>query len=432
MATHFQLYKKSTFPPLLDSYLPVHCKNQNDPNQQKTETDKVKTRNNKRDLSDEEKEEIIKQALQEQHHLETYKNVYKLKNILCEHYRTLLNEKVQKQRIQIKMSNLRLQQHIQHKGKKYIRSHKVPFCKLPHDTKYLESIPQSSSYLIIGLENELTKLGILKNQQDHENFWNLTQAGIHCSKLKEKLPDIKAKMFAAKSLPLSNSTRTNPAQALNGSINSSRLKQSTASQLQPPTHHMNQQMESQPEKEQSRTQQANETCTRNRKHEQRLHYLHHMYYFSLLNMASSKRLLKQNGQFSDFRKESCVHDLMDYLFPNWHGQSAVNHKKKMEENTFLPLVGKKQQKMHLNDCSNVSKGSKEKKNMLSQQRNKDVAEKTDDQIHNISTFAQHKMIVVPLTLEDVALCYPVLEARPLGNYWTNYADKDTIITSEKY
>ncbi|KAJ6664638.1 hypothetical protein lerEdw1_006211 [Lerista edwardsae] len=130
---------------------------------------------------------------EKQRHLETYKNLYKLRNILRERYRALLNEKVQKQRIQIKMSNLRFQQHTKQKEKKNIPSYTAPFCKLSHNTKYLESIPQSSCYLVIGLQNELTKLGILKNQQDYEDFWKLAQKGIYSSKRKETLPDIKAK-----------------------------------------------------------------------------------------------------------------------------------------------------------------------------------------------------------------------------------------------
>ncbi|KAH0622442.1 hypothetical protein JD844_024764 [Phrynosoma platyrhinos] len=116
-----------------------------------------------------------------------------LRKILCERYRTLLNKKVQKQRIQIKMFDLKFQQELKQKAKKCLPGHKVPFCKLSHDTKYLESIPQSRSYLLIGLQNELTKLGMIKNQQDYEDFWKLAHKGIHGSNLKEKLPDIKAK-----------------------------------------------------------------------------------------------------------------------------------------------------------------------------------------------------------------------------------------------
>lgn len=51
------------------------------------------------------------------HHLETYKNLYKIRNILYERYKILLNEKVLKQRIQIKAFDLK-QQQLKHKEQK--------------------------------------------------------------------------------------------------------------------------------------------------------------------------------------------------------------------------------------------------------------------------------------------------------------------------
>ncbi|XP_026560887.1 uncharacterized protein LOC113439299 [Pseudonaja textilis] len=188
-----QLYKKSTFPPLLESYLPLNCQNQNRANWQKPERNKKEPiRNNSHILSEEEKDELLKQALLEKHHLETYKNLYKIRNILYERYKTLLNQKVLKQRIQIKAFDLKHQQ-LKRKEQKCTPRRKLPFCKLSHDTKYLESVSQSNSYWVTGLHNELTKLGIIKNQQDYENFWKFAWEDIPGPKIKEKLPDIKAK-----------------------------------------------------------------------------------------------------------------------------------------------------------------------------------------------------------------------------------------------
>ncbi|XP_048363839.1 uncharacterized protein LOC125439029 isoform X2 [Sphaerodactylus townsendi] len=391
--------------------------------QEKIETDKKKQmRNNKQVLSDEEKDEIIKQALEEQHHLETFKNLYRLRHGLCEHYRTLLNEKVQKQRIQIKMSNFRVQQRIKHKEKKYIPSHKVPFCKLSHDTKYLETIPQSSSYLIIGLQNELAKLGMLRNQEDYENFWNFAQKGVLESKLKEMLPEIKAKMFAVKHSPLSTSTRTNAVKHHNGFASINRLKKSTTPSLlqsgassQFPTHHMSKQMTTQTETKEMFSE--SKTFKRNRRAEQHLHYLHHMYYFSLVNMASSKRLLEKNGQFSDVRTKQTVYDL--------HEQSGMNRNiKTMEENTCPSLVGRKQQEMYSKGFSKMFRGSKEKKRMSKQHKNKDVGERAEDQKCNITTFTQQEVMPVPLTLEDAALYHPIMEVKHAVTCWENYADND--------
>ncbi|KAG8123651.1 hypothetical protein E2320_018953, partial [Naja naja] len=177
MAGSSQLYKKSTFPPLLESYLPLNCQNQvmqDRANWQKPERNKKEQiRNNSHILSEEEKDELLQQALLEKHHLETYKNLYKIRNTLYERYKTLLNEKVLKQRIQIKAFDLKHQQ-LKHKEQK----------------ECFSSIPL---FKVTGLHNELTKLGIIKNQQDYENFWKFAWEDIPGPKIKEKLPDIKAR-----------------------------------------------------------------------------------------------------------------------------------------------------------------------------------------------------------------------------------------------
>ncbi|XP_054855953.1 uncharacterized protein LOC129343633 isoform X3 [Eublepharis macularius] len=177
----------------------------------------------------------------------------------------------------------------------------------------------------------------------------------------------------------------------------------------------------------SRTQQVSKPCKRNRRYKQHLHYLHHMHYFSLVNMVSSKRMLEKNGQFSGVRTEQSVHDLMEYLFPNRHEQSGMNHNIKiMEENTFPSLVGSKQQEMNHKVSSKMYKGSKEKKGMLKQHTNKVVGERAEDEKCNVTTFAQQEIITVPLTLEDASLYHPVVEVKPRGTDCKNYPDKDSI------
>nr|XP_028579707.1 uncharacterized protein LOC114594324 isoform X4 [Podarcis muralis] len=370
MATCLHLYKKSTLPPLLDRYLPVNSRNQNGPNLQMIETDsKRRPRNNKHVLSDEDKDELIQRSLQE----------------------------------------------------KCISSPRVPLCSLSHDTKYLESMPHSKSYLIIGLQNELTKLGILKNQQDNENFWKLIQAGIHGSEFKEKLPDIKAKMLATKSLPLSTSARTSPVQPVDGFKNSSSLKKSTDSLLpsvdtsESPAFNERKQLLlswlSEVQKrlgEPSRTQQEDtqhppkgvirlpnqkKTCKQNRKYEQQLHSLHHIYYFSLLNMALSRRLLEQNGQFTDVRTQQSVHDLMNYLYPNFYQRSGTNQSNSLiEENLVPPLVSGNLQEMHCKDSTKILRISKENKKMLKQHKDRSDLEIFPDRVEtqNISTLPSLK------------------------------------------
>ena len=46
---------------------------------------------------------------------------------------------------------------------------------------------------IVGLQNELTKCGILKNMSDNENFWKLIQEETCGTETKQKLQNIKFK-----------------------------------------------------------------------------------------------------------------------------------------------------------------------------------------------------------------------------------------------
>nr|XP_042713180.1 uncharacterized protein LOC101945432 isoform X4 [Chrysemys picta bellii] len=427
MATSLQLYKKSTFPPLLNIYQPPHCRNENDKNPKKMmKDDNGKKRNNKSSFSDED-EDAMKRALLEQRHLENYKNLYRLRNAMYVRYRDLLNKKVQKQRIQIQMSDLNFRQNLEQQGrKKCIPGHQVPYCKLSHDAKYLKSIPQSSNYLVIGLQNELTRRGILKNQQDYEVFWTLILEGTHSSRLKEKLQDIKFKMVAAKSFPSHPVVRTGAAQSANVLLNNrcGQLKTLLLSWLS--------ELQKRPE-EQSRTQEVSQPCKRTRKHfhhERHLIYLHHMYHLALLNMTSSKRLLEKNGQFAVAEKEHSVHDLMEYLFPSHHKQSGNSATERgIEESTFPILLDRKQHKQCHRGFSKTRIVFKEMKNNSKekQHENKGAVEILEDQKYNNSTFAPHEMITVPLTMEDVVLNNPVVEAKSTVTYWTNYVDKEESI-----
>ncbi|XP_039199489.1 uncharacterized protein LOC120308079 isoform X2 [Crotalus tigris] len=471
MAGSSQLYKKSTFPPLLDSYLPLNCQNQNRANWQKPEKDKKEQiRNNSRLLSEEEKDELLRQALLEKHHLETYKNLYKIRNILYERYKALLNEKVLKQRIQIKAFDLRQQQQLKHKEQKCSPRRKLPFCKLSHDTKYLESISQSNSYWVTGLQNELTKLGIIKNQQDYESFWKLAWEDVPGSKIKEKLPDIKARMFAAKSLLFSTSTGIKPLQQVKSFPNNRVKKEASRDNTNledhcaksvdicQPSTSMKMKMKSQQQMEQMfskvllsdvrkeqweplKSQQVahfsallhQKESDKRRKREMRLHRLHHLYYFSLIKMALSKRLLNQNGQFADVRKEQSVHDLMEYLFPNYHEHSGLKcNKRVIEENTIPCVIHAKQQEMHQKDSPKVLSIPKEKNILLKQEKHIDVfvlPDRVEDE--KSSAVGEKNIIAMPLSLEDAALYHPVMEPKQIGKYWTNYTGKN-LFNHEKY
>ncbi|XP_026560884.1 uncharacterized protein LOC113439297 isoform X1 [Pseudonaja textilis] len=162
-----------------------------------------------------------------------------------------------------------------------------------------------------------------------------------------------------------------------------------------------------------------------RKHEMCLHCLNHLYYFSLIKMALSKRLLKQSGQFSDIRKGQSVHDLMEYLFPNGHEQSRLKcNKMLIEENTAPCLIHAKQQEMHQKDFPKMLSIPKEKKKLLKQEKhNFYFAQQVEGE--KSSAVGEKGIIAMPLSLEDVAFYHPVIEPKQIGKYWTNYTGKNS-------
>ncbi|XP_074844782.1 uncharacterized protein LOC142010364 [Carettochelys insculpta] len=456
MATNLQLYKKSTFPPLLNVYQPLHCRNQNDKVPKKRmKDDNGKKGNIKSSLSDEDKEAAMKWALLEQRHLENYNNLYRLRNALYVRYRDLLNKKVQKQRIQVRKSDLHFKKNLEQQGgKKCIPGHQVPYCKLSRDAKCLKSIPQSSNYLIIGLQNELTRHGILKNQQDYEDFWTLILEDAHGSQLKEKLQDIKSKMFAAKSFSSHRVMRTSAAQSASVLLTNrcGQLKTSSASlpgpvTCQPPTHHPRKHTKHQEEteqifpepllswlselrkrpEEQSRIQELSNAVKWSRKHfhyERQLIHLHHMYHLALLNMSLSKRLLEKNGQSAVDEKEHSVRDLMEYLFPNH--KPAGNHSTEggTEESTLPVLLHRKQQEQRHGGLSKACMVFKEMKNYSKEKQHESKGvEILENQKCSHNAFAPREMITVPLTMEEIVLNNPVVEAKSAVTFWTNYVDK---------
>lgn len=55
--------------------------------------------------------------------------------------------------------------------------------------------PRSDAYLIVGLQNELTRCGILKNMSDYEDFWKLVREEALGVETEEKLQKIKLKLM---------------------------------------------------------------------------------------------------------------------------------------------------------------------------------------------------------------------------------------------
>ncbi|OCT77985.1 hypothetical protein XELAEV_180290821mg, partial [Xenopus laevis] len=192
MATNLS-YKISSLPSVLD-----HYKNKNEDVQKKEIKKRKPTNAIKTFDDDQDDEEKTKKEFLEKRHLETYEGLYSLRNTLYLKYINLLRKKVQKQHSEMqKWHKAPVKQQNTGDLKKGIPVLRIPYCKLSSDDQYLENIPKSKNYLIISLENELAKSGILKNKIDHEHFHQLIHPNM--GNLKETLQDIKSKVTSTKS-----------------------------------------------------------------------------------------------------------------------------------------------------------------------------------------------------------------------------------------
>ncbi|XP_051867201.1 uncharacterized protein si:ch211-130h14.4 [Pristis pectinata] len=195
MCTHM----KSSLPSLLDAYLPPQLKKQGDKGQQNNpQKDGGSGKHRRLPSSDEDEEDLkvkaTRKALQEQHYLEIYKNVYRLCKALQLHYMDLLSKRVQKQRHEIKERDLRFQEKtekrkMEHNSTRRLFGHQSECSQLHHDIKYLKSVPKSHYYMIVELQDQLVKNGILKNQEDYEEFWQLLKQSSRCLQFETKLQD---------------------------------------------------------------------------------------------------------------------------------------------------------------------------------------------------------------------------------------------------
>ncbi|KAK2824147.1 hypothetical protein Q5P01_021322 [Channa striata] len=156
-----------------------------------------------------------RQAQLEQRHLETYRNMHRLRDILYRHYAALLRDKVQAQR------SLLQQRHEIPTAKSgndtKQKQKKLAFCKLQHDDSYLTSLPKTSYYLIFDLQKQLAARGHLKTPSDYEAFHRRIKYNDRKSQLERSLQDVRKKMLentsAADSTPLYETTEKHPCTA---------------------------------------------------------------------------------------------------------------------------------------------------------------------------------------------------------------------------
>ncbi|XP_041351722.1 uncharacterized protein LOC121370505 isoform X2 [Gigantopelta aegis] len=124
--------------------------------------------------SDEEKEK--EKERDDEKYLQVLNDLEKLRNYYYNKYKRLLTEKVEKQRRKIRQQKEKSetedkqmensQKDASHKTKRRSEQH-----ILSHDAEYMNAIPKSDVYMIIGLQDQMIKEGKLRSQADFDNFW---------------------------------------------------------------------------------------------------------------------------------------------------------------------------------------------------------------------------------------------------------------------
>ncbi|XP_039594293.1 uncharacterized protein si:ch211-130h14.4 isoform X2 [Polypterus senegalus] len=363
MASINEIHQKSSLPSILDTYLPLSYKGQNKLEIQKRNEERKETKLTKiTKIYDEDEEErrMIKQSLLDQHHLEVYRNMYRLRDALYLHYMDLLKQKIHKQRYQIKQRSNEMHKQTERPKKQMSPVHKLPYNKISHDDRYLQSLPKSGYYLIVEVQNQLTRCGYLKTRRDFEEFWHLISQFQHSSHLKERLQEMKLMMNGCKTTLMFQNLQTNDTvRSLQNTISVTqknglqsthfreqrKYKPSLNSLSEDPACEHIAHLSSKHQREQDRIEQmfpklqipkffcfqedlkkqyrtpdvglvskSLHTCTSTEREESQ-RKLHHMYNVSFTNMASSKRLLDRNGQFTSFEDECSVRSLIPCFSP---------------------------------------------------------------------------------------------------------------------
>ncbi|XP_043552040.1 uncharacterized protein si:ch211-130h14.4 isoform X2 [Chiloscyllium plagiosum] len=353
----------------------------------------------KRDSLNEDEEDLkikaMKKALQEQRHLEVYKNVYKLCNVMRLQYMDLLNKKVQQQRHVIKQRDLLFQRNTDEQEKRQNTSRQIfgqqsECAQLYHEIKYLKSIPKSHFYMIVELQDQLAKNGILKNQGDYEEFWRLLKQTPRASPFEAKLQDIKLKMNRSPpcvNKRLGQDLARNPCVARKTKNHTPAMKTLKMAQENP--HHI----------------------------EVHLDKLYQMYRRSFANMVEAQRLLERSGHFMEFEEPS----IQDFVFC----QEAVGTEKVTQSETrridpFLTLNA-----AHLCEEPNSTYVEvSEKQDEISGGMNAEAANHELNEQSQSHVPPDSMNVYVPLNIEDILSNNYILEAKRPSSLWINYANKE--------
>ncbi|XP_023488782.2 uncharacterized protein [Equus caballus] len=275
---------------------------------------------------------------------------------------------------------------------------------------------RSGAHRIIGLQNESTKGGILKNTSDYEEFWKLIQEEDGGTEVKQNLQNIKFKMSASKlrsvAAPRGRKTRL--------SVKADQRKEGLLSWL----------MEWKKKCEQRETAgkvaqgwEKNKILHKSaEKHSRSKNYLSCLYQMrsaSLANMRFSRSLLEGDGRFADVDR---ARGLLDRLFPGGHRQRGVQPRETRREDS-RPAGRQPAAPPPLSFLKCDSPASKKKdSNQKTRRHQAAPCGMVNLPEHKRGEAASPGMTTAPLTLEQAIQTHRVVEAKTARRYWTNYVD----------
>uniref|UniRef100_A0A8C6N2T4 Brachyury 2 n=1 Tax=Mus spicilegus TaxID=10103 RepID=A0A8C6N2T4_MUSSI len=291
--------------------------------------------------------------------------------------------------------------------------------------------PRSNAYLIIGLQNELTKCGILKNMSDDEDFWKLVQEEALGVGTKEKLQKIKLKLMNPRPWPPAASRRRET-EMLVSSDQDSGARQGTQSLLARLTewrkrcqqHGAAQRLHRGPEE--SKTMCKTRTDSQSKMY---LSRLYRMYSTSLANMEFSRKLLERDGRFADMDAEHRARSLLDYMVPRERTQADVPPREAGEEDSPTPEQ-QPQAGPALRFLKCQSPETPQRRPHLKTGRHRVTLCGTSKlSEHERGTLAPARGTTdprptAPLTLAHVIQTHPVVEAKTASRYWVNNVDEE--------
>eukprot|EP00073_Rattus_norvegicus_P043218 XP_017445207.1 PREDICTED: brachyury 2 isoform X6 [Rattus norvegicus] len=194
--------------------------------------------------------------------------------------------------------------------------------------------PRSDAYLIVGLQNELTRCGILKNMSDYEDFWKLVREEALGVETEEKLQKIKLKLMNPRPWRSAASRRRDTRMLVTThQDNGTQTLLDRLTEWRKRCQQWETAWRSYRGPEESKIMCKTKTDSQS---ETYLSRLYQMYFTSLANMEFSRRLLERDGRFAEMDAQHRARSLLDYMVPRGHTQADVPPREPGEEDSPGP------------------------------------------------------------------------------------------------